>query len=182
MKKIITSIAFVIIMMNAYAQTAPAVATILEKNNATIGKQLSAIPVVTALDGNGRTLLAGASMSSLGDLDMLIVKEDSNGDTLWTRHYGGLGDDYATALITDDTGNVIFTGVYVDSTIRKVYTAKLDSNGVEDWHKIFRGAGIGNAGTSVIADDSGYVYVGGGSIQSLTTMGDIMLIKYSEIG
>jgi hypothetical protein len=45
-----------------------------------------------------------------GNSDIYIVKIDQNGDTLWTRTYGGTESDYANALILDGDSIVVVGG------------------------------------------------------------------------
>ena len=43
-------------------------------------------------------------------MDILLVKTDPNGDTLWTRTYGGSESDYGRQVIATADGNVLIAG------------------------------------------------------------------------
>lgn len=45
-----------------------------------------------------------------GNQDVYVVRTDKNGDTLWTRTYGGIQADYANAVILDGDSLVIVGG------------------------------------------------------------------------
>ncbi len=51
--------------------------------------------------------LGGTTLTSIGETDGFVAKLDASGSHLWSRHFGGPGDEYSTALTTDLTGNVL---------------------------------------------------------------------------
>tara|TARA_R110002072_G_scaffold67521_3_gene165585 strand:- start:12802 stop:14250 length:1449 start_codon:yes stop_codon:yes gene_type:complete len=86
------------------------------------------------------TILVGESSSNLTDnKDIYIVRTDINGDTLWTKTIGGLGDDYASAIVgIDDTTFVIGGRYYVaDSSLTKGWLCKIHENGTIYWDTTF---------------------------------------------
>jgi hypothetical protein len=112
----------------------------------------------------GETGLAGA-----GAQDFYLIKTDANGDTLWTRTYGGTLDDRAYSVQqTTDNGYIITgkTGMYITSLVQDVYIVRTDADGNTLWTKTY--GVVGNHrdyGRSVQQTmDEGYVIVGfGGS-------------------
>ncbi len=66
-----------------------------------------------------------------GGEDILLIRTDANGDTLWTRAYGDFANDYAYSIIaTGDGGYLICGGGVPPSTVRDhVYIIKTDANG-----------------------------------------------------
>lgn len=64
------------------------------------------------IDGQGNVYVTGKSYANWRECDMVTIKYNSNGDTVWIRRYSGLNDatDYGNALVTDDSGNVYVTG------------------------------------------------------------------------
>ncbi|MCK4700100.1 MAG: SBBP repeat-containing protein, partial [Bacteroidales bacterium] len=50
---------------------------------------------------------------SYGGDDGLVVKYDQNGTILWAFKIGGAGDDEASAITLDSSGNIYITG-YID--------------------------------------------------------------------
>jgi hypothetical protein len=60
---------------------------------------------------DGGFVLCGETFSiSNGGSDAFIVRTDKNGDTLWTRHYGGKGNDAAYAITTFRDTNYVVAG------------------------------------------------------------------------
>lgn len=51
-------------------------------------------------------------LTSAGNRDIYISKLDSNGNFVWAKAIGGSFDDYATDLVVDHSGNVVFTGTF----------------------------------------------------------------------
>ena len=99
-----------------------------------------------------------------GSRDIYLVKTDINGDTLWTRAFGGTGSDgagYKSIMQTND-GGYILTG-YTKSFgagNSDVWLIRIDSNGDTLWAKTF-GGGEDDGGESVIeTNDGGFIITG----------------------
>jgi len=118
-------------------------------------------------------------------------------DTAWVRRYNGPGDgeDEASAIAVDGSGNVYVTGFSsggYDTTGLLTYedfaTIKYYPNGDTAWVRRYNGPGYGSDGASSIAvDDSGNVYVTGFSLGGYDTAGaltyqDFATIKYYPNG
>jgi hypothetical protein len=102
------------------------------------------------------------SSSSLGYADVCLVKTDSNGDTLWTRMYGGAGWDEGMKVKQTFDGGYIVTGASTGfgNSSYDVYLIKTDGSGNLQWSKLY--AGNHNDATYDIIQlaDSGYVFMG----------------------
>ena len=136
-------------------------------------------------------------------LDLFLVKLDSDGNHLWSKSFGGSGDDYGNSVSVDSSGNVHITGYFWSSTIdfgggtltnaggKDIYLAKFDSNGNHLWSKRF-GGNDDDYVQSVSVDSSGNVYIIGSFYSStidfgggaLTNAGwnDIFLAKFDSDG
>ena len=104
------------------------------------------------------------------DSNVLLIKTNSYGDTLWSRTYGG-GWDYRGYSVQQcaDEGYIIAAGI--DSN--NVGLIKTDANGHTLWSKTFNGA---RGGTSVQqTSDKGYIVCG-------QWKGDLSLIKTDTNG
>ncbi|HEX3080308.1 MAG TPA: hypothetical protein VHQ04_07585, partial [Puia sp.] len=55
-------------------------------------------------------LLSGATFYPGKGSEMLLIKTDLNGDTLWSRHYGGLKNEAAISACTPGNGDIILAG------------------------------------------------------------------------
>ncbi len=94
-----------------------------------------------AVDASGRVYVTGYSSqsgSSPFNLDYATLKYDSDGTTAWVKRYNGSADDddYAQALVLDDSGNLYVTGRSLGSgadydyaTIKYVQFLRGDTNG-----------------------------------------------------
>ena len=72
------------------------------------------------------------STSSFGDTlsDVYLIKTNANGDTLWTRTYGGTNWDYSRSVQqTSDGGYIITGGTWSFGDSIQVYLIKTDANG-----------------------------------------------------
>ena len=88
----------------------------------------------------------------------------------FVHHAGSTGDDAATGVCTDVSGNVYMTGYYGDSitlgsfvlhaTSRDGFIVKYNSSGTALWAKRITGAGT-EAGYAIKCDNAGNVYVAG---------------------
>lgn len=75
----------------------------------------------------GRTTAFGA-----GDFDVYLIKTTENGDTVWTKTYGGIENDAGLKVIEASDGGYIIVGSTESfgAGDRDVYLIKTDSNGV----------------------------------------------------
>ena len=69
-------------------------------------------PAAMAVDGSNDVIVTGASGVNTTTNDYATVKYSSTGAPLWTNRYNGPpnGDDQATAMTIDRSGNIIITG------------------------------------------------------------------------
>ncbi|MBK7129841.1 MAG: hypothetical protein IPM74_04935 [Crocinitomicaceae bacterium] len=62
------------------------------------------------------TVVVGSdTIVSKGEQDLLISKFDKNGNIIWLKSFGGLGNDQILATEIDDDGNLFFVGEFEDS-------------------------------------------------------------------
>lgn len=128
--------------------------------------------------GAGTSNLTSTLSGSYYSLDISISKLDSNGNFVWAKKVGGIGDDNATAVTVDNSGKVYITG-YFNNTVdfdpgsgvfnlsasgpsgtSDIYVLKLDSDGSFLWAKSFTSIGY-NTAEAIKTDASGNVYFTG---------------------
>jgi Beta-propeller repeat len=135
-----------------------------------------------AVDGTGVYVTGAGGGSALGQ-DYTTIKYDSAGQEQWVASYDGPGDadDYATAIVTDGSGNAFVTGASFGATTGYDYaTIKYDTSGQEQWAARYNGPANFDDQTNAIAiDDSGNVYVTG-LITDQETDFDFATIKYVQ--
>ncbi|UCG92902.1 MAG: T9SS type A sorting domain-containing protein [candidate division WOR-3 bacterium] len=92
--------------------------------------------------------------------DFWLLKTDKNGDTLWTKIYGGSLTEWCNSVReTSDGGYILagFTGYFNDYN---VYLVKTDSNGGVVWTKTYGGMHDDYAWAAEQTSDGGYIVIG----------------------
>jgi hypothetical protein len=140
----------------------------------------------------------GGAIFSVGLADGFLVKYSSTGAHVWSKRFGGSGNDTGMAVSTDGAGNVVVVGSFegtvdfgggnlTSSGSRDVFVAKYSPTGQHLWSKKFGGTGD-EVGYGVAFDSAGEVLLNGkfqGSVgfggAALTSSGldDIFLVKLS---
>jgi hypothetical protein len=98
-----------------------------------------------------------------GGYDVYLLKTDANGDTLWTRTYGGSEDDYGYSVEqTTDRGYIIAGSTESYGTsYDDAYLIKTDFNGDTLWTRTYDGTGGSEAVNSVQqTTDGGFILAG----------------------
>ena len=126
-------------------------------------------------------IIAGATNGlGAGGYDAFLIKTNSIGDTLWTKTYGGIHDEFAESVDITTDGGYIITGYSnsFGSGGNDVYLIKTDSIGDTLWTKTYGISGYDDYGYSVKqTSDGGYIIAG-----SLYYRGYMYLIKTTSIG
>lgn len=164
----------------ATPNTAPASAFIIKTNSngdtiwtrkfGTSGKNY--FRTLDATNDGGCIAVGETDNYGSGGFDILAVKLNSSGDTLWTRTFGSTGDDYGWSVKqTNDNGYVIVgnTGSFGYTTnLGDAIIIKLTSSGNIQWVKT-----IGDASTANTLD--------GGRSVTQTQDGNIIFCGYSGV-
>ena len=168
----------------AVSMHSQSVVTPLQDWSTSSGSQTFFYKNVTKTSG-ANTFVAGATLNSSGNYDILVTKLAQNGSTLWTAQYNGSanGQDMATDLYIDASGNVYITGVVTNDAVNfysDIITIKYNSSGTQQWVSTFNGSGSTyDAGANVFEDGSGNVYVCGSSYNSSGNT-DVTALKYNS--
>jgi hypothetical protein len=135
---------------------------------------------------NGYLMVGTTSSSGAGQKDLLVVKTNLNGDTIWSKTYGGLGDEEAFSIkMTYDNHFVIagntssFSASANDTS--NFYIVKIDSNGAIIWSNAYGTSGIDRAKSIIETTDHNYVIIGSTKITG-NSSDDIYIMKVGEIG
>lgn len=138
---------------------------------------------------------------SSGENDIFLAKYDPTGAELLARSDGGLGDDRASCIGLDGTGNISIAG-YFSGTTRiggdtmtssgstDLFVARYTSKAVSMWGR--RGGGVGaDAGSGIAVDKFGSAWVAGSfsdtarfSATGLRSHGgrDLLVVRYDGAG
>ncbi len=139
-----------------------------------------------AVDGSGNVYVTGASAGSGTDPgDYATIKYNASGVEQWVARYNRPGNFYdgVSALAIDASGSVYVAGESTGSGTGGEYaTIKYNASGVQQWVARYNGPGnSGDGASALVIDNSGNVYVTGGSTGS-GTGGDYATIKYNALG
>ncbi|MFI5144491.1 MAG: SBBP repeat-containing protein [Ignavibacteria bacterium] len=137
-----------------------------------------------AIDGAGNVYVTGKSFGLGTYYDFATVKYNSSGVQQWVARYNGPGNrnDAATRICVDGLENVYVTGYSFGAGSDNDYTTiKYNSSGAQQWVQRYDGPDNGaDAATSIGVDNSGNVYVTGGS--SNINGSQYTTIKYNAAG
>jgi uncharacterized delta-60 repeat protein len=139
-------------------------------------------------DASGNSYLAGSTVTSGTNQDILLMKLDPSGNEVWRNVYDApaSGVDVALAITSDVSGNLYITGyAKFNASATDIVTIKYNSAGVIQWT-----ANYGfttdqyEQGNSVVVDASGNVFITGQSDPDSTTTvsDDYVVIKYNSAG
>lgn len=130
---------------------------------------------------DGGYILAGFTASfGVDDADGWLIRLDADGNELWNKTVGGVGDDSARSIQQTSDGGYIIAGVTRPQGTNRYsdWLIKTDTDGNELWSKTFEGS----VAYSVRQTSDGG-YIAAGAITSETTaITDVWLIKTDSSG
>jgi len=137
-----------------------------------------------AQTNNGDIFICGSTYrnDTISNVDVLLIKTNSNGDTLWTKTYGGIKNDYGSYIISTLDGNLLICGISRNYTfVQYGYTflIKIDTNGDTLWSRTF------TEDTEIpyhILQTQDGEFLVTGTINDTTTSGKMNLIKVNNDG
>jgi|GEM_PF-4400778 len=112
---------------------------------------------------NGDLLVAGFSeLNGPGTDDIHLLKLNAQGDTIWTRNYGGQGQDIAWGLDITSQGHILICGQTTSfgGGGNDGFLLCLDSIGGVDWCKTYGSLGDEIINHFVVMPDGGFLMVG----------------------
>ncbi|KPJ52922.1 hypothetical protein AMJ39_06540 [candidate division TA06 bacterium DG_24] len=133
---------------------------------------------------DGGYIIAGrtASFSVGGDDDVYLIKIDAAGDTVWTRSYGGAGDDRGSSVAqTSDGGYIIAGGTDSFGEGGDLYLIKTDASGDTVWTRTYGGPAWDSGHSVEQTGDAGYI-VAGESHSFGAGSDDVYLVKTDGAG
>jgi len=111
---------------------------------------------------DGGYIVAGVVQPLAGSFDMWLIKTDAQGETLWTRTYGGSGYDDAYSLQpTPDRGYIVAgaTSSFGHGS-DDAYLVRTNASGDTLWTRTYGGASNDRADCVGLTSDGGFVLAG----------------------
>ena len=134
----------------------------------------NALSVVETTDGG--YAIAGYTLSIDGDItdktatdsDYWVLKLTKEGEIVWSKTYGGTGDERAEKIIQTNDGGYVVVGysrsndedVTLNAGLQDYWVVKLNGAGDIQWEKSFGFSGIDRAFSVVQTKDGGYFVTG----------------------
>lgn len=130
--------------------------------------------IVVAGSFRGALALGDTQLQSAGLEDGFVARLDPAGVPLWSRHFGGVGDDAGLHVAVDSAGNVVLTarsagpvdfGAGPLGQGNAIHVVKFDPDGAALWHRSYdaqyisaRGVGVGPDGAVVVGGNFAGTY------------------------
>lgn len=130
---------------------------------------------------DGSYVIAGITTSySFGGNDLIVTKTTASGAILWSKNFGGPGDDGGKVIFSGPNDDIFVGGYTTNGTNKEGFLVKLTTNGALIWTKTFGGA---------LADEftgggykSGKVYLCGNTSSAGAGNSDIWFLKTDTAG
>ena len=166
----------------------------------------------TGIFGGLTATFGSYTFTNIGQLDIVLIKYDKNGNVLWAKQFGGIKDDIGNSITSDIYGNIYIIGWFDSPTIMfgsflltntlggsgDMFLIKCDANGNVLWARS-AGGNLDDYGQSVTTDMQGNVYITGGFESSTILFGsqtlsnpntgtppfnssDVFIVKYDTNG
>lgn len=140
---------------------------------------------VTQTSDGGYIIAGETSSFHINFSDIYIVKTDPNGNTLWTKTYGGNYYDSGYSVIETTDGNYIVAGWTTSYGLRSdgsdAWLIKMAPNGDSLWATRYGGTGFDICFSIAQTFDQGYVMAGYTSSYG-ADRSDVYLIKTDRLG
>ncbi len=112
---------------------------------------------------DGGYIIAGYTESfGAGYKDIWLLKTDANGDTIWTKTYGGYDDDIAYSVLQTNDGGYFLVGETESfgSGNADIWLLKTNSLGDTIWTKTYGGYNYDGDADAIQTSDGGFIVTG----------------------
>ncbi|TES90273.1 MAG: hypothetical protein E3J87_10340 [Candidatus Cloacimonadota bacterium] len=136
---------------------------------------------IQQVEDGGYIVSGYASIPGTGDHDIYLLRTDENGDSLWTKTFGGSEWDEGHEVIQTTDGGFIIIGEWESNDNTDVCLIKVDGSGNEIWTKTYGGS-EGDYGYSVRQTADGGYILAARTFSFGEGNGDIYIIKTDANG
>ncbi|MDQ1260881.1 MAG: hypothetical protein QG575_62 [Euryarchaeota archaeon] len=147
------------------------------------GANVNANSRVLQTSDGGYIIDSYTSQSGAGRMDLWLIRTDAAGNAIWSKAYGGKGDDFGTTIQQTSDGGYIIAGQTSSHGAggTDLWLIKIDAAGNEIWSRTYGGKGD-DFGTAVQqTTDGGYIMTGRTSSYGAGGM-DLWMIKTDANG
>jgi hypothetical protein len=130
---------------------------------------------------DGGFILAGVSDTPDNYDDILLVRIDAQGDTLWTRRRGTAAFDHPEEVVPTQDGGFILAATKSYMSSYKGFLLKLDANGNEQWMQTYNDYDQDQIHSVSPTLDGGYI-IAGEHIPSNSTISNFWVMKTDQQG
>ena len=131
---------------------------------------------------DGGYIFAGYTSSGRPSRDFWLVKTDANGDTLWTKTWGGSDTDEIWSVQQTTDGGYVLSGKEESSSAStNAWLSKTDTDGNILWTKIIGGSSTDHFYSVQQTTDGGYILAGMTYSFGANNM-DAWLVKTDSLG
>ncbi len=147
----------------------------------TYGGENDDVAMAVQQTADGGFIIAGYSNSFSASQDAYTIRTDANGSVVWSKTFGGSGDDAAYNVKETSTGGFIIAG-YTQSAGaggKDVYLLSLDPEGNADWSKTYGSSDDEQANSVALTADGGYFITGTAIVDGNP---DVYIVKTDSSG
>jgi len=133
---------------------------------------------------DGHYFIVGYTQSfTSGDYNVYLLKIKNDGDTLWTKMYGGYGNEDGKEIIATSDGNYVIVGASnsIDYANYDMHLIKIDPDGNKIWEKYYGGPNYESARSVKECADGGFI-VAGKTIPTGSSKASIRIVKTNAAG
>lgn len=135
--------------------------------------------MVESADAN--LLIAGTSEVEGNSYEFYAIKLTTEGDTLWTRTYGGTEWDFCKQAIALDDGGFALFGQSYNTGNGDYHLVRIDGNGDTLWTRSYGGSGLETGKSIAEAFDGGF-YLAGSTESYGAGASDMYVVRTDEFG
>ena len=131
----------------------------------------------------GYVIIGWTNSFGAGHRDAWLIKTNTDGDTLWTKTFGGSGDDWGQAIQqTSDEGYILTVLTFSFGDVNgDIWLIKINTFGDTIWTKTFGGSGWDGGNSIQQTNDGGYIITGYTDSFGVDSS-DVWLIKTNASG
>ncbi|MBI5118760.1 thrombospondin type 3 repeat-containing protein, partial [Candidatus Poribacteria bacterium] len=126
------------------------------------GAQEDAAYGAAPTDDGGYVIIGETTSYGAGSYDILMIKTDADGNTQWSKTFGGTGIENGFSVEQTADGGYIVAGLTTSfgAGSYDAWLIKTDGSGAEEWSRTFGGGGWDEGYSAQQTSDGGYLILG----------------------